>query len=105
MIKMANESKVVLIGRGGQALLSGRSDALHVRIFAAFEQRVEAVMADDDICKEEAERLIRKLDGNRERYLKRHYAIDWKDPRHYHMTINTGLVDISKAARMIVSAA
>ena len=85
-------------------MLSGRSDVLHVRIFAPFEHRVEAVMADDNSSKEEAEFLIRKLDGNRERFLKRHYGIDWKDPRHYHMTINTGLVDISRAARMIVSA-
>ena len=105
MIRLADRGKAVLIGRGGQALLSGRSDTFHVRILAPFEDRVETVIEEDRVCREEAELLIRRIDRNRKRYLKRHYGIDWNDPTHYHMTINTGRVDTSRAARMVVAAA
>ena len=105
MTRLANQGNVVLIGRGGQVLLSERSDVLHVRVISPIEDRVKFVMEEERVPKEEAELLIRKIDRNRERYLKRNYGIDWENPNHYHLTINTGLMDMARAIQIIISVA
>ena len=104
MLRLVDRGRVVLVGRGSQALLAQRSDVLHVRIIAPLKLRVEWVMERDELDQPGAEKRIRKYDERRGRYVKRHYGVDWSKPEHYHLTLNTGNTGVDAAARTIVEA-
>ena len=106
IFRLAGRGNVVLMGRGGQALLADRSDVLHIRIEASFEQRIQNIRVEKDLGWEDAEREILKVDSQRRKFLKRHYGIVWDDPRCYHLTVNLGgICGLSTATKIIVAAA
>ncbi len=96
---------VVIVGRGGQAVLAGRPGVLHVRVEAPLAHRVQRCMEQMDIMQFEAERLIDERDRAATDYVRRYYGIDPADPLNYHLVINTGLLDLETAAQAVVLAA
>jgi cytidylate kinase len=96
---------MVIVGRGGQAFLAGRPAALHVRIEAPLEHRVQRCMEQMDIVQFEAERLVEERDRATADYVRRYYDIDPADPLHYHLLINTGSLDLNTAAQVVALAA
>ena len=105
ILRLADRDKIVLMGRGSQALLADRSDVLHVRIVAPLEYRILIVMERDGLGREEAARQCQKVDEKRKRYIKRHYGVAWDDPKLYHLTINTEQTGVEAAAQIIVETA
>lgn len=97
--------KVVIVGRGGQAILRGQPGALHVRIEAPLEHRVQRLMERDDYTPTQAELEIEDRDRAARDYVRRYHDIDPTDPMHYHLLINTGLLDLETAAEVIALAA
>lgn len=96
---------VVLVGRGAQAHLAERDDAIHIFVVAPREQRVEAVMARLGCSRKEAERAVDETDANRARYVKTHYGRAWADPSNYDLVVNTGYLGYDAAAAVAVAAA
>jgi cytidylate kinase len=92
---------VIIIGRGGQAILRGRKDVLHVRIVAPIEQRVARLVDEQFTSYDSAAQMIKSHDRASQDYLKHYYDVDWDDPLLYHLVINTGRVSIDQAARGI----
>lgn len=96
--------KVVIVGRGGQAILRGRPDVLHVRVEAPLEHRVARLVARNGLDAMEAERVIEERDRAARDYVMRFYDLDPADSMHYHLVINTGLLDTETAAQVIALA-
>ena len=105
IVGLAQEGEVVVLGRGGQAILADRPEALHVRIIAPLELRCERVADRQGIGTKEAREEIQKADTLRELYIRRHYRLDWEAPEHYHLIINTGRTGAEGAVQTIVDAA
>jgi cytidylate kinase len=105
IMQLVHDSRVVLIGRGSQALLGFERDALHVRVVAAEPFRIRTVMDRDGLNFQAAEREIHRVDGLRQRFIKRHYGMEWDDPKHYHMVVNTGQTGVDAAAHLVADAA
>ncbi|OPY78101.1 MAG: cytidylate kinase [Syntrophorhabdus sp. PtaU1.Bin153] len=80
---------MVLMGRGGNFLLKQFRFVLKIRIKAPFEQRVERVMARDDINRENAEYLVEKADSEMAKAVYLIYGRDWDDPQEYDMIFDT----------------
>ncbi len=95
---------VVIVGRGGQAILREQPSVLHVRITAPLGARVMRVKERKNITLGEATDLTKSKDLATETYLREFFDIDWNDPLLYHLTINTGRFDIDGAVEIIVSA-
>ena len=95
---------VVIVGRGGQAILKDRPGVLHVRIEAPLAHRMEAVMEQTDLLPTQSEVAIEDQDRAAQSYVKRFYDIDPTDPVHYHLVVNAGLLDRESAAEVIVLA-
>jgi len=100
------DDNVVIVGRGGQAILKGKPGVLHVRIEAPMEDRVRRIRDQEGVDQRDAQRHITARDRAAEDYLKRFYGgIDWADwAQHYHVIINTGCWDTEAAAHLIVNA-
>src|SRR6266542_4420526 len=82
----AAHGRAVLVGRGAQALLAQRPDALHVYVIAPREFRI-------------------KLDTERQRdqYVKANYGRHRQDPLNYDLVLNTGRLGLEGAADLVVS--
>ena len=95
---------VVIVGRGGQAVLKDKHDVLHVRLEAPIEARMSRVSAIEKVDCDEARKIIDERDKSAAQYLERYYKIRWDDPMLYHLVVNTGKVHPEAAAQLIVTA-
>jgi cytidylate kinase len=99
---LAAQGDVVVAGRGGQALLRGTPNVLHVQILAPVEQRVAVVAAREGIGEDEASSKVRASDAARKDYLRRYHGVHWLDPLLYDLVINTLKIPASLAATAII---
>lgn len=95
---------MIIIGRGGQAVLKDCPGVLHVRVEAPLEQRIERIAKEESVEPLRAEWLIDDRDRAAREYVRRFHGIDPNDPMHYHLLINGGLLDVETAAQVIVLA-
>jgi cytidylate kinase len=97
------EGNMIVVGRGGQALLQDCPDTLHVRIEAPLEDRIQRVKVTHRLERRAAQDLINERDQASAEYVQRLYGADWADSRLYHMILNTGKLELEQAANMIVA--
>jgi cytidylate kinase len=95
---------VILIGRGANIITSKLPHAFHVRLLGSLEQRVKKLQELNGINPKDALRLAAHEDLARRRYIKQFFGKDIDDPLLYHLVINTDLVSVDEAARMIALA-
>ena len=99
-----NEDNMVIIGRGGQIVLKDKPNVLHVRIEAPLDLRAQRIKELEATDLSKARDLVVQRDAVTQDYLRRFHNVDWADPLHYHLVINTGKVSLDSAAQLIVNA-
>jgi cytidylate kinase len=98
----ATVGNCVIVGRGGQCLLSDRPDVLHVFVYAPIEERRRRVRArlgpgaDADVAMEETDR-------ERLAYIRRHFGVNRLDFHLYHLLVNAALGERA-AVRAVLAA-
>lgn len=102
--ELAHKGDVVIVGRAGQAILQNDPRVFHVRVISPMETRIQRIVAVHGIARQAAEAQIQDSDRYRANYLERFYQINWDDPAHYHMIINTGLMHLEAAAETLCAA-
>jgi cytidylate kinase len=104
--RLYKRDRMIIVGRGGQAILGNKVDTIHIRTVAPMDTRIEVVMERRGIgTVKEAKDIILGSDKRRSAYIKDNYGIDWNDITNYHLTINTGKTSEEMAARLIQQAA
>lgn len=101
---LAREGNVLVLGRGGQALLRNDPSVLHVQVVAPLNHRIAIVMRRMELSRRDAQNRVRTSDRARFDYVRRYHDADWRDATLYHLTINTGCVPVPVAADLIVAA-
>ena len=96
--------QVVIVGRGGQAVLQEKPDVLHVNIIAPLDFRIKQIQEQSDLNFKAAQDLITERDRTFAEYLQRFYERDWLDPILYHLIINTDKWGVDRAAQLIAEA-
>ena len=94
--------KAVIVGRASQLILSGRGNAVHVKIIAPLEVRCERLMQSRNVSFDQAKELVEQHDRWRKLYLRNYHDADWDDLLLYHLTINTGRMSAGEATDLIV---
>lgn len=103
--------KVLILGRGAQAILEDKPAVLHVRIVAPFEDRIEhlqsreRLQSQQGITAAQARRLITTRDRATAEYLRTFHQIDVDDPTLYHLVLNTGKLGVEGCVVLIKAAA
>jgi cytidylate kinase len=87
--ELADEGQVVILGRGGQAILHGRADVLSVLLVAPKEPRAARLASHHGISMRAALAQVHASDRYRRQYLKHNYQIRWDDPEYYDLILNT----------------
>jgi cytidylate kinase len=104
-VLMAYETgNIVIVGRGGQAILKDKPGVLHVRVVAPPEVRLRRLREQGISGIGEIKAKISHQDRATAEYLDRFFGIKCDDPAHYHLLINTGLMGIEEAAQVIAAA-
>lgn len=103
--KLAQKGKVIIIGRGGMVVLKDFPGALHVRLFAPLEWRVNRLSKIENIPPEKAKQKILAEDKRRSEYLRHFYGVDWNDPALYHLVLNVAKLGIDLTAEVLISTA
>jgi CMP/dCMP kinase len=104
MLELAEQGRVIIIGRGGQAILRGKPEVFHVRVIAPTENRIARLVQRYRISSQAACAQVEAIDHFRRNYLKKFYHLRWDDPELYDLVVNTARLNALDAARVIASA-
>jgi CMP/dCMP kinase len=109
---------IVIVGRGSQVLLKNQPNAIHVRIVAPLENRIQRIK--DQLKKNpqgyppdlghrspyaRALEIIHQRDAASADYIQRYYQVDWSDPLLYHLVLNTGKWSLQQAVKLVIQLA
>lgn len=95
---------MVIVGRGGQALLRDKADVLHIRLVASLDARVQRLHTQENYSLGGAQDYVVKRDRASAEYLRRFYDLDWADPVLYDLVINTTRLDLEAATQLVIKA-
>ena len=101
----AAHGRAVLVGRGAQALLAQRPDALHVYVVASKPWRMQLAVRRLGADPATAERVVDDTDRQRDQYVKTYYGRQRQDLGNYDLVVNTERLSTEGAAQLIVAEA
>ncbi|MGE4266126.1 MAG: AAA family ATPase [Deferribacterales bacterium] len=105
IVKAADTTNSVIMGRGGVSILADVPDTLHFRLIAFEDDRIRWVSARENISKKDAKDRIAEVDKRKEKYFKHHFNQDINDQWMYHGTLNLSKLDIEEASLAITAIA
>jgi len=98
----AKEGNAVIVGRGSAYHLHDRTDALHVFVYAPFEEKVRRLEAKGK-SEAEARELAETVDRERAEYIKKYFDVEWPAREFFHLMINTAMGDRAAAETILHS--
>jgi cytidylate kinase len=99
----AAEGRVVLVGRGAQAVLATRPNALHVYVIASKPFRRKVAIERLGVDPAKVDKVIDETDQQRDQYVKTHYGRDRQDLTQYDLVLNAERLGFEGAADHIVA--
>ena len=103
---VAQRGNVVILGRGGFAVLGDYADVLHVRIQAPLSVRVQRIMARENLADPAAaEERINEDDKMRRKWVQMFYNKQWDEEASFDLILDTGDLSNEAAVAQIVAAA
>jgi len=101
----AAEGRAVLVGRGAQALLAQRPDALHVYVVASKPWRAKLAVERLGADPADVDKLMEETDRRRDQYVRTYYGRHRTDPTNYDLVLNAERLGFEGAAGLVVSEA
>lgn len=92
---------VIILGWGGQCILRGKPNTLHVRLIKDEDSKIEKVMQDYDINRPAARKLIEREEKDSSAYVRHYFDEDWNDAHLYDLILDMGKNSAEQAAEII----
>jgi cytidylate kinase len=102
--EFASGGDAVFLGRGGQVLLRDFNCALHVRVTASFEKRIQNLV-DRGMHREAALRAIQDSDHERSTFIRFAFKVDWHNEKLYDIVLNMDKITVKLAMDTILTMA
>jgi|SRR5579871_112155 len=102
--KAAREGHCVVVGRGSVYYLQNDPEALHIFVYAAFEQKVRRLQAMGK-SDSEAHALVEAVDRDRAAYIKQYFDVEWPFRDLYHLMINSAIGEDAAVSTILESLA
>ncbi len=100
---IAEKESCVIVGHCGSYVLKDKDASLRAFIYAPMEFRVGRVMADNkSFTHAEAERLIRRMDKNRQHYYEYYTDYPWGRQEGHDILIDSSILGIDGTADLLV---
>lgn len=102
---MVHHGNIVLLGRGGFAVLKGYTDVLNIRIQAPFYWRVRHLMGSQHfINRRQAEEFVRESDKMRREFVESTYGKQWDTVSAFDLVIDTSKISPDMAVDWLEAA-
>lgn len=92
VLHAAESGNSVIVGRGSQHFLRGRTDTLRIFLYAPREDKIRRLLARGK-SHSEAEQLIDSVDRDRTDYIAKYFHVEWPNRAIYHAMFNTAIGD------------
>lgn len=92
---------VIILGWGGQCLLRGKPDTLHVRLVKDNDLKIKEIIESENLSLKAAKTFIEREDDDLKAYIKHYFNEDWNAAHLYDLIIDMGKTSIEKAVDMI----
>ena len=100
----AARGNVVIVAHAASHAVEPGHEALRVLVTASPETRAGRLGERKELDRERATRAVKESDAARRDYLSRFYDIGEELPTHYDVIVNTDLLSIEQAARVVTAA-
>lgn len=101
--ELTQQKSAVIIGRCSGAIYANDPDATTIFLHADKDCRIKRVMKRDGIDEKKAAKLLKEVDEKRASFHKFCTGKEWGDAGQYQLSIDTGKLDISDVADMIIN--
>jgi len=101
--QVADEGRAVLVGRGAQAVLATRPNALHVYVMASKPFRRKVAIERLGVDPAKVDTVMQETDAFRDLYIKTNYGRDRRDLTQYDLVLNAERLGFEGAAAVIVA--
>ncbi len=101
--KAVQGDNLVYHGEAGHLLLKGIPHHLRVLLVANMEDRVATTMERCDLTRDKAREYVRKLDEERDKWVKWVHGVDMSDPATFDLMINLERIPVASAIAIIIS--
>lgn len=102
--ELVGRGDAVFLGRGGQILLRDFNCALHIRVTASLEKRIQNLV-ERGMHREAASKAIEDSDHERSSFIRFAFKVDWDDDDLYDLVLNMDKVTVKLAADTILTMA
>ena len=100
--KIAKRESCIFVGRCADYVLrEEKVKLLRVFVRAPLEKRIERKMQQENLTREKAVRLVRKMDKRRKKYYESYTGLAWGSPDGYDLSIDTGTTEFEAAVNQI----
>ncbi|MDF1851019.1 MAG: cytidylate kinase-like family protein [Verrucomicrobiales bacterium] len=86
---LSRMGNAVIAGRAANFVTSDHPNTFHVRLVGSEAKRIAYTRNRFEMTNEEAEKLVRKTDQSRARFVRRYTGMEVDDPSAYHLILNT----------------
>lgn len=97
---IASHGESVIVGRGGNFAINPDT-GLRVRIVAPLDSRVQNVVKEYSVSKDEALKRIRKTESERSAFVRKYFYKDIADNNNYDLIVNMNNIGINGAVSII----
>ena len=99
--ELASRGDAVFLGRGSHILLRAFKCALHIRVIASLEKRIQH-LEKRGLVKGEAIQAIRISDHERGAFIKLAFGLDWDNPELYDIILNMDNLTVDLAVDTVL---
>ncbi len=105
LLRQAKTGEGVIVGRAGVVLLRNERGVLRVRLDGPQNARIRQAMDLQGIDEQTATHRLRELDRAHLAYAKHFYGVDIRDPRLYHVIVDSTSIPLATCTEMLYAAA
>ena len=103
VLSVAEEDNAVIIGRASHYFLRDRKNCFRLRLVASMDFRLRYAVDKLGISPDQAQRVIERRDINHQWFHRSVCGDNYDSPLLFHLTLNTGLIPMKKAAGIVLS--
>lgn len=101
VLNVYEAGNAIILGWGGQCILRGKPNTLHVRLVKDEETKISELMKNRNLEHKAAKALIEREESDLRAYIEHYFNEDWNSAHLYDLIIDMGKTSVEKAVDLI----
>lgn len=99
---LVERESCIIVGRCSDFVLSDEPNAIHIYIYAPYEERVKNCVKDFNLTEADAKKMIRSVDEARDDYHMHYAGFLPSDPKHKNIMVDSSVLGVEGTADFLV---